>query len=82
MTCLTLKGVKHVTEPELSYLFVPGSNQRQIPIMDFVDRVNRRNVITLAIANRFLGKFTSLLGASSNDPNIEALNPAAIGDVR
>ena len=78
----TLKGIKHVIEPELSYVFVPGSNQRQIPIMDFVDRVNRRNVITLAIANRFLGKFTSLLGASSNDPNIEALNPETTGDVR
>lgn len=78
----TLKGIKHVIEPELSYLFVPGTNQRQIPIMDFVDRINRRNVITLAIANRFLGKFTSLLGAGSNDPNIEALNPAATGDVR
>jgi hypothetical protein len=78
----TLKGIKHVVEPELSYLFVPGSKQAQIPVMDFVDRVNRRNVFTFAIANRFLGKFNTTLGAGSNDPNIEALNPVDSGDVR
>lgn len=78
----TLKGIKHVIEPQVSYLFVPRVNQNQIPIMDYVDRVNRRNVITFAVANRFLGKFASSLGPGSNDPNIEVLNPAATGDVR
>ncbi|MGE5819665.1 MAG: LPS-assembly protein LptD, partial [Deltaproteobacteria bacterium] len=41
---LNLKAIKHVIEPELSYLFVSGTNQRAIPIMDYVDRVDRRNV--------------------------------------
>ena len=45
-------GIRHVIEPELSYFFVPGVNQNNIPIMDGVDRVRRRNVLTLAVANR------------------------------
>jgi LPS-assembly protein len=77
-----LKGIKHVIEPELSYLFIPGTNQNQIPVMDFVDRVNRRNVLTFAVANRFLGKFSSPLGAGATDPNAEVLNPVYTGDVR
>ncbi|MGE5305244.1 MAG: LPS-assembly protein LptD [Alphaproteobacteria bacterium] len=79
-----LKGIKHVIEPELSYLFVPGTNQRDIPIMDYVDRVNRRNIMTFAIANRFLGKFASPLVAAAGGQAAEAevLNPIYTGDVR
>jgi hypothetical protein len=78
----SLKGIKHVIEPELSYLFIPGTNQRDIPVMDFVDRVNRRNVMTFAIANRFLGKFSSPLGMGSSEQTVEVLNPIYTGDVR
>jgi LPS-assembly protein len=77
-----LKGLKHVLEPELSYLFVPGVNQRDIPIMDYVDRVNRRNVLTFALSNRFLGKFSSPLGTASSEQSVEVLNPVYTGDVR
>jgi hypothetical protein len=79
---LGLKAAKHVIEPELSYLFVPKSDQSRIPIMDDSDRVNRRNVLTFSVANRFLGKFANLLAASSSDKNVELLNPLAGGDVR
>ncbi|HTN71811.1 MAG TPA: LPS assembly protein LptD, partial [Methylomirabilota bacterium] len=41
---LGLSGLKHVIEPEVSYLYVPGVNQSAIPIIDNVDRINRRNV--------------------------------------
>ncbi len=78
----TLKGIKHVIEPELSYLFIPGVNQRQIPIMDYVDRINRRNVVTFGLTNRFLGKFTSPLAVAPTDQNLEVLNPLMSGDVR
>jgi LPS-assembly protein len=77
-----LKGLKHVIEPELSYLFVPGTNQSDIPVMDYVDRVERRNVMTFAIANRFLGKFASPLAAATGDQAVEVLNPVYTGDVR
>lgn len=79
-----LKGIKHVVEPELSYLFVPGVNQRQIPIMDFTDRINRRNVLTLSLTNRVLGKFGSgsPLAVAPSDQTVEVLNPVVAGDVR
>ncbi len=53
---LGLAGFKHVVEPELSYLFVPKVDQDNIPIMDATDRINRRNVLTFALSNRFWGK--------------------------
>jgi LPS-assembly protein len=76
-----LSRVKHVIEPELSYLFVPGVNQKNIPIMDDVDRINRRNVVTFALTNRFWGKTASGL-APDSDAGVEQLNAGLLGDVR
>jgi len=78
---LGFSGLKHVIEPELSYLFVPGTNQSRIPIMDGIDRLNRRNVLTFAVANRFWGKFANPLVSSDADKDVELLNPA-IADVQ
>jgi LPS-assembly protein len=79
---LGLSGLKHVIEPEVSYLFVPRSDQSRIPIMDDTDRVNRRNVLTFSVANRFWGKSLARLGAASSDKDVEVLNSVAGGDVR
>jgi hypothetical protein len=77
-----LNQIKHIVEPELSYLFVPSVNQSRIPIMDGIDRVNRRNVVTLALANRVWGKsINPLLGAPS-EQDTEFLNPVVTGPVR
>lgn len=81
-TGLGLTRVKHVFEPEISYLFIPGVNQSRIPIMDEIDRINRRNVLTFALNNRFWGKVASPLAAPPPDNNVETLGPALIGDVR
>jgi LPS-assembly protein len=78
---LGLAGVKHVMEPQLSYLFVPRTDQSSIPIMDGTDRVNRRNVLTFAVANRFWGKFANPL-AGAEDKNADLLNPVGFGGVR
>jgi LPS-assembly protein len=78
---LGLSHVKHVVEPEVSYLFVPGVNQSRIPIMDEIDRINRRNVLTFAVTNRFWGKAATRLAAAPSDSNVEMLGPG-IGDVR
>lgn len=79
---LGLKQVKHVFEPELNYLFIPGVNQKKIPIMDKVDRINRRNVLTLALNNRLWGKAASPLLEQEIDRNTEYLSPVVTGDVR
>jgi LPS-assembly protein len=79
---LGLNQVKHVLEPELSYLFVPRVDQSHIPIMDDIDRINRRNVFTFALNNRFWGKMASGLAPPPGDSNVELLNPKVIGDVR
>ena len=76
-----LSRVKHVIEPELSYLFVPSVNQSHIPLMDNVDRINRRNVLTFALANRLWGKTSSGL-APESDSEVELLNAGLLGDIR
>jgi LPS-assembly protein len=79
---LGLSQVKHVFEPEISYLFVPRTDQSHIPIMDDVDRVNRRNILTFAVANRLWGKTQSGLAPPADDSSVELLNSGLIGDVR
>ncbi|MDP2603622.1 MAG: LPS assembly protein LptD [Deltaproteobacteria bacterium] len=78
---LGFKGIKHVIEPEVSYLFAPANNQNGIPVMDNVDRINRRNVITLAVTNRLWGKYVNPMADLSKDKDVELVN-AAIADVR
>jgi hypothetical protein len=70
-----INSIRHVFEPELSYLFVPGVNQSSIPIMDGIDRVNRRNVVTLALGNRLWGKYGGPAAEVSDDKQVELLNP-------
>ena len=72
---LGAEGLKHVIEPTLSYLFIPGTNQNSIPNMDKIDHINRRNVFTLAVANRLWGKFANPLASASADKDVELLNP-------
>ncbi len=76
-----LKGIKHVIEPEVSYLFIPYTNQSRIPVMDATDRVNRRNVFTFALANRVWGKFVNPL-AYAGEKDVELLSPAIAGEIR
>ena len=79
---LGLSRVKHVIEPELSYLFVPSVTQNNIPIMDDVDRIRRRNVLTFALTNRLWGKTSTGLSApSSTEGDAELLSSGVIGDV-
>jgi LPS-assembly protein len=77
------RQMKHVVEPELSYLFVPATDQSDIPIMDGVDRINRRNVLTFAVSNRFWGKFAApAAAAAGDDKDVELLNPVIASDVQ
>lgn len=76
----SLAAIKHVIEPELSYLFVPDVDQSKIPIMDNIDRIRRRNVLTLAFDNRFWGRPTRTLAAPADDKDTELVNvPGLIG---
>ena len=78
---LDTTGIKHVIEPELSYFFIPATDQSRIPIMDGIDRIRRRNVLTFAVSNRIWGKFAKPLVSSAADKDVELLNPV-FGDVR
>jgi LPS transport system D len=70
-----VEAIRHVLEPELSYFFVPGVNQSNIPIMDGVDRVSRRNVLTLAFGNRFWRRSGSAAASAEPVKEVESLNP-------
>ncbi len=77
-----LKKIRHVLEPELSYLFIPSVQQRDIPIMDGVDRINRRNMLTFSLTNRLWGKYPQPLATQSEDRDVELLNSPFFSDVR
>ena len=51
-----VKKLKHTIEPEIDYLFVPDVNQEDLPAYDFVDRINRRNMLTYGVTTRLLAK--------------------------
>lgn len=77
-----LKKIRHVVEPQVNYLFIPGTNQSDIPIMDGTDRINRRNLLTFSLVNRFLGKFIGEAPEGASDQEVELLTPSAQGEIR
>ncbi len=52
-----LQKLKHTIEPTIQYLYIPGVAQGDLPLFDGVDRVNRRNLLTYGVVNRFIGRF-------------------------
>jgi LPS-assembly protein len=77
-----LQKIKHVVEPDLSYLFVSRSKQNDIPIMDGVDRVQHRNLLTFSLSNRFWGKYSSGGVAPAEDRDVEMVAFPGDGDTR
>lgn len=78
----SLKGIRHVIEPEVNYLFVPRTQHRDIPIFDTTDRINRRNVVTFALTNRFWGKFAQPPVGLVGDKDTESLTSTPVADIR
>jgi hypothetical protein len=61
-----LLKLQHVVEPEVSYLYVPYTDQNDLPLYDSLDRINRRNTLFYGVTNRFLGKFRTASVESEN----------------
>ncbi len=77
-----LKKIKHVIEPGVQYLFIPWANQSGIPIWDGTDRINRRNLLTFSLVNRFWGKIAREPVEKPRDKDVELLGPATASDVK
>jgi LPS-assembly protein len=77
-----IKRIKHVIEPEVKYLFVSQAGQSDIPIMDGVDRVNRRNLATFSLTNRFWGRFAQIAAPLEGDAVVEPVQSLGTADTR
>ncbi|HTM09776.1 MAG TPA: LPS assembly protein LptD [Verrucomicrobiae bacterium] len=77
-----LQKIKHVLEPEMGYVFVSRTKQSDIPIMDSVDRVNYRNLLTFSLTNRFWGKYSSLVPQTLENRDVETTQTPIEGDTR
>ncbi len=77
-----LQKVKHAVEPELNYLFIPGVRDRDIPLFDGTDRINRRNLLTFSLTNRLWGKFVQGPLKLPEDRDVELVTSPVVGDIR
>jgi LPS-assembly protein len=70
-----VQKLKHTIEPEVDYLFVPDVQQDDLPVYDFVDRINRRNLFTYGFTSRLLAKL-------DRPPTVlERQRPLSVGDL-
>ncbi len=59
--------LRHVLEPMLEYRFIPATDQDALPIWDPVDRIRRRNLLTVALNHRFWGALDRQRGSAPGD---------------
>ncbi len=57
---MNLRRLKHTVEPFLRYAFAPQVDQNDLPLWDWMDRINARNIVTYGVGSRLLGKFGTL----------------------
>lgn len=43
--------IKHAITPELDYIYIPEDDQSDLPDFDILDRIERKNLVTLGITN-------------------------------
>jgi len=60
-----LERLQHIIEPSFEYMYLPSVSQDEQPFFDYVDRLNRRNLVSYGVASRFLGKFSPAPGAKA-----------------
>ena len=65
--------LQHVIEPQVSFSYVPQVGQDDLPLYDGLDRINRRSLFVYGVANRLLGKFDPLPGASKRQARVREL---------
>ena len=70
-----VQKLKHTIEPEVDYLYVPDVNQDDLPVYDFVDRINRRNLVTYGFTSRLLAKLDRAPSM------LENRRPLSVGDL-
>jgi lipopolysaccharide assembly outer membrane protein LptD (OstA) len=66
--------LKHTIEPGVEYLYVPDVDQDDLPVYDFVDRINQRNVFTYGVRSRLLAKMRRVSPHSTYVPSPGELN--------
>jgi len=76
-----LVRLKHTIEPMISYWYVPGVNQDDLPVFDDVDRMEGRNLLTYGFVTRLFGRFTGEEEARE-DTTSQWARPSAPGGVR
>jgi LPS-assembly protein len=52
-----LDRLQHTVEPTFEYMYLPSVSQDEQPLFDYIDRLNRRNLVSYGVASRFVGKF-------------------------
>jgi LPS-assembly protein len=57
VTLGSLRRLRHVVIPQLTYIFVPGRNQDRLPFFDYNDRIVAQNMIGWSLSNYLTGKY-------------------------
>ncbi len=66
----------HTIEPEVSYAFIPSSDQSENPLFDRTDRIPRVSRVTYAVSTRLFARFADPIGPAE-PPSLPPAGPAA-----
>lgn len=59
-----LSAVKHTIRPKLSYTYIPGTEQTDLPDFDSVDEIAKTNSVTYSVNSTLTGKLRNSEGGS------------------
>lgn len=65
----SLRRVKHLIEPTISYAYTPEEDQSRVPFFDTLDNLRSRNLVHYGVRTSLLGRFLPVQGY--NDPITE-----------
>jgi len=52
----TIEGIKHIIRPNIVYGYIPEKDQSDLPSLDDIDRILKKNLITYSLTNTLISK--------------------------
>jgi len=62
----TIEKIKHTIRPQIVYDYIPDKSQEKYPDLDYIDRIERKNLLTYSITNTFTSKSKKLKKTINN----------------
>jgi LPS-assembly protein len=74
-----VEGIKHILRPNIVYDYIPGKDQSDLPDLDDIDRIEKKNLVTYSLSNTLISKSKKHTGENKGLSGEKPPDPGSYG---